>query len=427
MPDSLRDQAPLPPTLPPKPGAIDPRAAWEQISGVCHPLAPEPVAVGDAAGRWLARDAVAAIALPMETNSAMDGFAVRADAVPCDAAVIVGESRAGVPFAGVATPGSVIRIATGAAVPDGFDAVVPIELAHVDDAQGTVQLPSARRGAHIRHAGEDVRSGDLLVPRGTRLAPNHLVALAASGIATVQCHRRPVVTVVVTGDEVVPPGTTPQPGQVIDVHGTALPALIQAAGCTVGGVLHVTDGRSDLADALHGLDPCDVVVVTGGLSVGRHDHTRRAFAECGVQLIVERLLMRPGQPTAVGTTTGPSQLWFGLPGNPVSAFVVATLLLEPALRRLAGDPAAQMVARTARLRDGVTPDPRRWLALRAELCAESSVATSDAGEVVVLDGQASHMMGDLARADRLALLPPGSEPLPPGAHVSVVSLPGCLA
>ncbi len=414
--------ASLPPTVPPKPGAIDPREAWRRIGEALTALPAEDVPVSDAAGRWLAEDAVAQLSLPMDTNSAMDGFAVRAADMPASAAPIAGESRAGAPFVGAAPAGAVIRIATGAALPDDFDAVIPIELAEVDEGTGTVQLPDARLGAHIRHAGEDVRAGDLLLRAGTRLAPNHLVALAASGVATVRCHRLPVVSIVVTGDEVVPPGTTPQRGQVIDVHGTALPALVRASGGAVGEVRHATDGRSDLGDVLRSLAPCDIVIVTGGLSVGRHDHTRPAFADQGVELLVERLLMRPGQPTAVGITPAPQRLWFGLPGNPVSAYVVATLLLQPAIRALAGDLDAAIVPRSARLRDAVSPDPRRWLALRAELCHGD-----DDAEVVVLDGQASHMMGDLARADRLALLAPGDAPLASGALVDVVALPGLEA
>lgn len=409
----------LPPTIPPKPGAIDPRDAWARIAAAIAALPAEPVPVARAAGRWLAEDAIGAISLPMDTNSAMDGFAVRAADLPAGAAPIVGESRAGAPFDGAVPAGAVIRIATGAALPEALDAVVPIELAEVDEAAGVVRLPAAKIGAHIRRAGEDVRAGDRLVSAGTRLAPNHLVALAAAGVAEVRCHRQPVVSIVVTGDEVVPPGTTPERGQVIDVHGTALPALVMASGGVIGEVRHATDGRSDLGAVLDALAPCDAVIVTGGLSVGRHDHTRPAFADRGVELIVERLLMRPGQPTAVGVTSEPRRLWFGLPGNPVSAFVVATLLLQPALRTLAGDPAAAIVPRTARLRDPATPDPRRWLVLRAELCASGGDA-----EVVVLDGQASHMMGDLARADRLALLPPGEATLAAGDEVAVVALPG---
>ncbi|MBO9533205.1 MAG: molybdopterin molybdotransferase MoeA [Solirubrobacteraceae bacterium] len=419
---SQQAQAGLPPTVPPKPGAIAPAEAWARIAAIARPLPAERVPVSRAAGRWVAEDLHARLSLPHDTNSAMDGFAVRADDVPATAAPIAGESRAGAPFTGDAPAGAVIRIATGGALPSTFDAIVPIELAEVDEAAQTVALPAARLGAHVRHAGEDVREGDLLVAAGTRLAANHLVALAAAGIAEVPCARRPVVSIVVTGDEVVPPGTTPSTGQVIDVHGTALPALIEASGGVVGEVRHAADGRSELGGVLDALAPADVVIITGGLSVGRHDWTRPALADRGAELLVERLLMRPGQPTAVAVSAeagGVSRLWFGLPGNPVSAYVVATLLLTPTLRALAGDPAAAIVPRRARLRQAAQPDARRWLALRAEL-----ELGEDGEEVVVLDGQASHMMGDLARADGLALLEPGDAPLDAGAEVPVVLLPG---
>lgn len=412
----------LPPTVPPKPGAIDPREAWRRLAEVAQPLPVELVPVAQAAGRWTASDLHAQLSLPSATNSAMDGFAVRSAESPYSAAPIAGESRAGAPFSGAAEAGAVIRIATGAALPEAFDAIVPVELAEVDEAAGTVQLPAARAGAHVRHAGEDVRAGDRLIERGRRLAANHLVALAAAGVAEVPSHRRPTVSFVVTGDEVVPPGTTPEHGQVIDVHGTALPVLVEASGGVVGEVRHATDGRTDLGAVLDALAPADIVVITGGLSVGRHDYTRPALADQGAELLVERLLMRPGQPTAIARSTTPEgqRLWFGLPGNPVSAYVVATLLLTPTVRALAGDPRAAIVPRIARLRNAVTPDPRRWLALRAEV--DDTAAAEP--EVIVLDGQASHMMGDLARADRLALLAPGEVALVPGTPVPVVALPG---
>ncbi|MFT4036332.1 MAG: molybdopterin molybdotransferase MoeA [Patulibacter sp.] len=410
----------LPPTVPPKPGAIDPRTAWARIAAVTAPLPAESLPLSAAAGRWTAGDLHARLSLPHDTNSAMDGFAVRACESPYAAAPIAGESRAGAPFDGQAPAGAVLRIATGAALPEPFDAVVPIELADVDELAGTVHLPAAKPGAHVRRAGEDVRAGDLLAAAGTRLAANHLVALAAAGVAEVPAVRRPVVSIVVTGDELVAPGQTPAHGQVIDVHGTALPALVRAAGGRIGELCHADDRRGDLAALLGRLAPADVVVITGGLSVGRHDHTRAALADCGAELIVERLLMRPGQPTAVARSADSGRLWFGLPGNPVSAYVVATLLLLPAIARLAGDRGAELVPRAARLRDAVLPDPRRWLALRAEL----DTAGDGGAEVVVLDGQASHMMGDLARADRLALVPPGNVPLAAGDEVAVVVLPG---
>lgn len=409
-----------PATLPPKPGAITPAEALARIARHARALAPEPVPIAAASGRWLAADACAAFALPMETNSAMDGYAVRAADGPQAAAEVVGESRAGRPFTGHLAPGTVIRISTGAPLPPELDSVIPVERAGAADAAGRVALPATERGRHVRHAGEDVGAGDVLAPAGTRLAPSHLVGLAAAGVAELSCCAVPRVAIVVTGDEVIAPGTRPGPGQVIDVHGVALPPLVEAAGGRVTQVLHVRDDPAQLRLALAGLERCDIVIVTGGVSVGRHDHTRAVLAELGVELVVERLLMRPGQPTAIGVSDHGARLWFGLPGNPVSAFVVATLLVQPALRRLAGAPELAAAAQRLPLAQPVTPDPRRWLALRATLVpGEAGVAA------VVLDGQASHMMGALAASQALAMVPPGDAPLPAGTQVAVEPLPGC--
>lgn len=411
----------LPPTVPPKAGAISPAEALERTIAAVEPLPAEPVAIAAAAGRRLATDARAALQLPHETNSAMDGFAVRAADGPWAAAEIVGESRAGSPFLGALPAGAVIRISTGAPLPDGLDSVVPIELAGEPDGEGRVALPAAEQGRHVRYAGEDVQPGDVLAEAGVCLAPHQLVGLAGSGVAEVQCRQRPRVAVVVTGDEIVAPGVAPAPGQVVDVHGIALPALMQACGAHVSEVLHVRDDPAELTQALAGLAPCDVVLVTGGLSVGRHDHTRPVLGALGVELIVERLLMRPGQPTAVGRSVsgGAPRLWFGLPGNPVSAYVVATLLVLPALRRLAAAPRSRVAAPRLPLAASITPDRRRWLALRATVVAGEAGA-----QAVVLAGQASHMMGALAASQALALLPPGEVELPAGTLVSVEALPG---
>lgn len=393
--------------------AVSPPDAWSAIAARCAPLEPESVPIGQAHGRVLSEPVIATVSLPLETNSAMDGFAVRAAEGPHTAAEIVGESRAGVPFTADAPAGAVVRIATGGALPPSFDAVVKIE-----DAATTgdrVALPAVAPGHNVRVAGEDLQAGTPIVPAGLRLAPHHLVALAAAGVAQVPCHRRPRVSMVITGDEIVAPGEPIGPGQVFDAHGIALPALVRAAGGEVGEVLHAPDRRTELSALLQALAPCDVVLVTGGLSVGEHDHTRPALAALGVELVVQRLLLRPGQPTAVGIRDEPRQLWFGLPGNPVSAFAVAALLLVPAVRALGGLAPAPFATRTAPLATEVHPDPRRWLALRARPAAVG-------GGVEVLQGQGSHMVAALAEATVLVLLAPGDAPLPAGTPVDVLDL-----
>jgi molybdopterin molybdotransferase len=410
------------PPGPPGLTALSPPDAWQQIAAHAAALPAEQVLIAEAAGRRLAEPVIAAVALPRETNSAMDGFGVRAADGPHHGAPIVGESRAGVPFDGELPAGGVIRIATGATAPPGVDSVVRVEDSVVTG--GVVELPQVALGTSLRVAGEDLAVGDVLAAAGTLLAPHHLVALAAAGVASVTAHRRPRVSFVITGDELVAPGEPVAPGQVTDVHGIALPALVRAAGGLVGEILHAPDRRSEVDRVLAGLKPCEVVVVTGGLSVGQHDHTRPALAALGVRLIVERLLMRPGQPTAVGVSDAGQRLWFGLPGNPVSAFAVAALLLVPALRALGGAPSpspgradpgepSPFGGRPGRLSTAVPADPRRWLALRA---------VRRGAEVEVLQGQGSHMVAALAAANALVLLPPTTEPLPAGAIVDVLDL-----
>lgn len=396
---------------PPWPAAVSPVVAWERIVAYCAPLPAESVPLHEATGRVLAADVVSAVDLPHETNSAMDGFAIRAAEGPHERARIVGESRAGAPFTAPIPPGAVARIATGGTLPADADAVVKVEDATIVGER--VSLPAVPLGNNVRRAGEDLAVGGIVADAGTRLAPHHLVAIAAAGLPTVSVHRRARVSLVVTGDEIVPPGTALAAGQVTDVHGIALPALIRAAGGEVGEIVHASDDRAALIRTLEALPPADIVVVTGGLSVGRHDHTRPALEAIGAELIVERLLMRPGQPTAVAYRASSEQLWFGLAGNPVSAFAIAALLLVPALRSLEGDRPSALTTRQARLAAAIRPDAVRWLALRA-------IRTPDGVEV--LQGQGSHMVAALARANALVVVPPSAEPLPVGALVDVLDL-----
>lgn len=398
--------------------AVAPPEAWSRLEQRCAPLPLEQVQIGEAGGRTLAETVQSSVALPRETNSAMDGFGVRAADGPHVEAAIIGEARAGEPFTGELPAGAVVRIATGGAVPAGVDAVVRIEDAVVTGDR--VSLPPVPLHDNIRFAGEDLPLGGEVVPAGTRLAAHHLVALAAAGTATVPCHRRPVVSIVVTGDEVVAPGDPVGPGQVTDTHGIALPELIRQAGGAVGEVLHAPDGRSELTAALGGLAPADIVLVTGGLSVGRHDHTRPVLGALGVELFVERLLLRPGQPTAIGVRRDSGQLWFGLPGNPVSAFAIARLFVVPAIRALSGGTARPLRGLPSPLTAPARPDATRWLALRG---------VREDGGVRVLQGQGSHRVAVLASASVLVLLPPGDADVPAGASVDVLDLdpPGFLA
>lgn len=341
----------------------------------------------------------------------MDGFAVRAVDGPHTDAPVSGESRAGAPFGGRCGPGTVVRIATGGVLPEGLDSVVRVEDA-VIASDGRVSLPAVARGAEVRGVGEDLQSGEVVVSAGTRLAAHHLAAIAGAGVGEVICRRRPVVSVVITGDEVVPPGRAPGPGQVTDVHGFALPPLVEAAGGVTGEVLHVRDDAQSLVAALEGLAPADIVLVTGGLSVGEHDHTRAAIAGLGAELLVPRLALRPGQPTAVWSQPQPRRLWFGLPGNPAAAFAIARLFVVPALAALAGADPRALQGRTRLLAAASGGDPRRWMAARA---------TFDGDTVSVIERQGSHMVSGLAAGDGLALIPPSDQAHPAGTPVETLS------
>ncbi len=395
------------------PGALAPHEAWAQLAPWCTPLPAERVALAQAAGRTLAETVRAPHALPREDNSAMDGFAVRSANGAYQRAAIAGESRAGHPFRGPAGNGAVVRIATGGAMPAGFDAVIPVEQATAAGEEH-VTLPAAPAGQHVRRAGEDLAAGAVVAAIGTRLAPHHLGALAGAGLAERPCTRRPRVALVVTGDEVVAPGLPLTPGQVTDVHGAALPPLIAAAGGELIARVHAGDAPGALAAALAELPAADLVLVTGGLSVGRHDHTRPAITQLGA-LLVERLAMRPGQPTAIWVRDDPRTLWFGLPGNPVAAFVIATLFVVPALRALSGQAPRALEGTSRRLTAPAGGDPRRWLALRA---------VRDGSHVTPLGAQGSHMVSGLAAANALALIPPSAEPHPAGREVTTITLLG---
>lgn len=400
-------------------GPMQPAAAWERIAPHCvPPPGSEPVALADAAGRVLAADVTAPHDVPRAPNSAMDGFAVRAADGPHDDALVAGESRAGAPFMRGFAPGMVIRIATGGVVPDGFDSVVRVEDAQVGE-DGRVTLPRVDEGREVRAAGEDLAAGAVVVQRGVRLAPHHLAAIAGAGVAHVRCHRRPIVSLVITGDEVIPPGQIPGPGQVTDVHGFGLPPMIRATGARIGEVVHVPDDPRALEAALDALAPADVVLVTGGLSVGEHDHTRAGIELRGAALIVPRLLLRPGQPTAVwaGLAGGAGpRLWFGLPGNPAAAFVIARLLLVPALEALGGADPQALTGRRLAITEPAGGDPRRWMAARARYSGD--------GEVNLLPRQGSHMVSGLAIGECLALVPPSPHEHPAGTLVETLAFVG---
>ncbi len=310
--------------------------------GASLPTVTESVALADAAGRVVADDVPVPIALPPFDGSAMDGYAVRsADTAGASAerAVelrLVDESRAGRPAAVVVGPGEATRISTGARMPTGADAVVRVEDTSEDVAGGGAPRVAVRvavaAGHDVRPAGEDVAVGEPAVVAGELLHPGRLALLAGLGVVTVPVRRTPSVTVIATGDEVRVGGGPLADGEVHDVHGAALPALLSAAGAGAVDVLRVGDDRPATIDAFAGAAG-DVIVSCGGVSVGRHDHVRPALAALGANEAVFGIDLQPGKPTWIGdaTVAGRRRLVFGLPGNPASAYVTACLFVVPAL------------------------------------------------------------------------------------------------
>ncbi len=299
--------------------------------------------------------------------------------------------------------GEAIGIATGGVVPDGADAVVPIEQLH--DEGETIRVEHAvAPGANIRDRGGDVSSGTTIAREGAVVTPPLLAALAASGVAAVECARRPRVTVLTTGTELRAPGETLEPGQIYESNGVMLAALLSRAGAVVTRLHPVVDDDEAHSAAIATALDCDLLVTSGGVSVGPHDLVRRTLAAHGVEEVFWGVAMRPGKPLVFGARG--STLVFGLPGNPVSSLVGAVLFVLPALRALQGRAVPGPVYLQGLLGEAVTPRPEREDFPRARI-------ETGAGRAVLfpLRGQESHMIVASATADALVRIPAGTRPL----------------
>jgi molybdopterin molybdotransferase len=378
-----------------------------------QPLDGEPVPVARAAGRVVAADALSVVDLPPFPSSAMDGFAVRAADTP-GRLPVVGRIPAGAPATGALEPGQAMGIATGGVVPDGADAVIPIEYVVDYDNAIEVERP-ADVGDHVRPRGGDIRAGEVVAEAGTTLTPTRVGALAAAGIAEVRCARRPRAAVVPTGTELRRPGETLGAGQIYEANGLILSAQLEAAGAEVDVDAAVGDDEAAHRDALERALEADLVVTSGGVSVGPHDLVRRVEAELGVEEVFWRVAVKPGKPISFGVRDG--TLVFGLPGNPVSALVGFELFVAPAVRALQGlhDPLPSF--ERGRLAGGRHMNAERDELVRARL------RPSEEGPVLEpLSGQESHMIARAADADALVLVPRGEGELADGAQVEYLRL-----
>ncbi|MGZ4370806.1 MAG: molybdopterin molybdotransferase MoeA [Gaiellaceae bacterium] len=387
--------------------------ALERILGRVTPLGPEGVELSAAAGRVLAADALAAVDLPPFPSSAMDGFAVRSEDTP-GRLPIVARIAAGVPAPRELEAGEAMAIATGGVVPPGSDSVIPIEYVVEDD--NNVEIPErVVQGDNVRPRGGDIAAGDVVVPSGARLGPAQIGALAAAGLDRVVAGRRPRVAVLATGTELRRPGEPLGPGQVYEANGVLLAATFASAGGDVDALPAVADDESSHRAALERGLAADVLVTSGGVSVGPHDLVRRILSDLGVEEIFWGIAVKPGKPLAFGVRG--STLVFGLPGNPVSSLVGAEVFVRPALLALQGATVPGPVFFEGRLGATVRRNAHRDEFLRAR-----SVASEDGVLLDPVIGQESHMIARAAAADALVLAPRGEGELVAGERVRYLPL-----
>jgi molybdopterin molybdotransferase len=374
----------------------------------------EHVPLEAATGRVLAEPAGAVVDLPPFASSAMDGFALRAADTPATLPVVA-RIAAGRPAERELRAGEAMAIATGGVVPDGADAVIPLE--YVVEHDNSIELADpVASGANVRPRGGDVRAGEPVVEAGTRLGPAQVGALAAAGIAEVPCAAQPRAAVLATGTELRRPGEPLGPGEVYEANGLILASQLASAGALVERLAVVADDEDAHREALAcGLEH-DVLVTSGGVSVGPHDLVRRIEAELGVEEVFWRVAVKPGKPVSFGVRG--STLVFGLPGNPVSSLVGFELFVRPAVLALQGHGDPMPRFEPGRLGADVQRNPQRDELVRARSRA------SDDGTLVLdpLGGQESHMIARAAGADALVLLPRGEGRLEAGAAVRYLRL-----
>jgi molybdopterin molybdotransferase len=415
--------------------AIEIEAARREVLARARPTAVEEVGLDQALGRRLAVDAVADGPFQPFDNSAMDGFAVRAEDVAAASAAapaalsVVDESRAGHPAERAVGAGEAIAISTGAVLPAGADAVVRVEDTE-REAGGADAVAPARSevapgpgggrvlvraavatGANVRRAGEDIAAGETVLRAGAELGPAELGALATIGLDPAPVHRRPRVAVLVSGDELTPPGEPLGPGAIRDSNSRTVPGLARLAGAEVVSVDWTPDEPEATRAALGRALEADVAIVCGGVSVGEHDHVKAALGELGAEEVFWRVALKPGGPTWFGTRG--ETLAFGLPGNPVSVMVTFLTFVRPALIAMAGgDPGSRRV--TARLGADYDKPTDRAHAVRCRL------ELDERGWVAwPLPRQGSHVLTSMLAADALALVPTETASLAAGDAVEV--------
>jgi molybdopterin molybdotransferase len=393
------------------------------VLNATRPLDAETLALTEALDRVLAQDVRAAGDVPPFPCSAMDGYAIQAG--PAGRRLtLIGESRAGTPSDAILGPDQAIRVSTGAAIPAGATAVVPQEDTEVDGDTVEVRVDTPP-GEHVRRAGEDMWADTIVLTAGTPLGPIELGAAIAAGAAELTVARRPRVAVLSTGDELREPGTPLGPGEIHNSNATMLTALARRCGAEALPSRHLPDDPAATVQGIESaLHTSDVVVLSGGVSVGPHDHVKPALAQLRVQEVFWSVKLQPGKPTWFGVAADDT-LVFGLPGNPVSSVVTFSLFAAPALAALQNAPAPRPPHAHARLGIAVARNPRRDQAIRVSLRSDDTAPDDDATHPLLAHptgAQGSHILTSLLAADALAMIPAGEGELPAGTVVALEAL-----
>jgi molybdopterin molybdotransferase len=386
--------------------------AEEIVLGSARFLGSEEVSLATCLHRILAGDVRADLDQPPFDKAAMDGFACRRRDLPGPLTIIETIAAGAVPSRSIG-PSQCARIMTGAPVPTGADCVVKIEDI-VENPDGIMRFTGMETTDNICLRGEDIRTGQIVLSRGERLAPQHIAVLASVGCARVPVARRPRVGIIGTGDELVEPHCTPASGQIRNSNGPQLSAQVLAAGAEPvyrGIAADTVDGIGDVLKKA--LADCDVVLLSGGVSMGDFDFVPRVMRDCGLEILFDRVAIKPGKPTTFGLA--PGRWCFGLPGNPVSTFLLCEILVKPLLARLMGCESkdrylpARLGAPVSRRKTG----RQSWL----------PVAFSEDGMVRPLVYHGSAHINALCRADGFLVIPAGTAHIPEGTQVHVRPLP----
>jgi len=392
--------------------------ALQRVLADAKPLPAEAVPLDEALGRILTEDVAALRTQPPAAVSAMDGYAVRACDVAQAPAVlkVIGQVPAGHPFTGKVGPGEAARIFTGGIMPEGSDTVVIQELTTPDPNGVIVQKPTAA-GRNVRAEAIDFAQQQVLLRKGRRLTARDLMLAAAMNHSRLSVHRKPTVAILGTGDELVPPGATPRPGEIVYSNGFALAALARSNGAEVHDLGIARDRIEDIAAAVRRArqSGADILVTSGGASVGEHDLVQRALAAEGLELSFWRVALRPGRPMLHGRL-GAMQV-LGVPGNPVSAYVCAFLFLVPLIRKLTGRPDIVEPPQTARLGRDLPANDERADYLRATL-----EETQNGPVATPLPAQDSSLMAPLAKADCLLIRAPHAPAAAAGSECVILKL-----